>query len=254
MATSTARSARGACPAPGAPAGPGTPCGGGRAGAGGGCCGSCCSAWARRAVVFFVGVAERIVYRERVMPGVSVEGVRIVGVSEKDAYVRLSALAAKLETAPLQARAGSRALVADSSIANVQVDEHATLAPRARPAAAAIPSRRPLHGDASLPVRTRPAAGELQRGGCRGHPGRLVAGHPRRADRRWVALRRRDGDRDRTASWARDPARTGARGSSSSTCAAAAARRSSCPSARWSPTSRARKCNGPRRRPRHPAE
>ncbi len=100
-------------------------------------------------LAFFAGVAERIVYHGRVMPGVSVEGVHVAGVSEKDAYVRLSALAAKLETAPLRARAGSRALVASPSIAGLQVDEDSTF----RAARKAGRSRNPLTQTASTFLR-----------------------------------------------------------------------------------------------------
>ncbi|HEX5095064.1 MAG TPA: VanW family protein [Acidimicrobiia bacterium] len=78
-------------------------------------------------VVFFLAVAERVVYSGKVMPGVDVEGVDVAGQSEDDSYADISALASDLETQPLHATIDGREVVADASLLEVDVDEAATL-------------------------------------------------------------------------------------------------------------------------------
>ena len=78
--------------------------------------------------VFFLAVAERMVYAGDVMPGIDVDGVNIATKGEDDAYADLSALAAQLETAPLAAKIGDRDVSADPSLIDLDVDEIATLA------------------------------------------------------------------------------------------------------------------------------
>jgi vancomycin resistance protein YoaR len=78
-------------------------------------------------LLFFAAVLERVLFSGDVMPGVDVAGVDIAGKSERDAFTELSALAARLETAPVRARVGERVLVADPSVLGIAVDEHATL-------------------------------------------------------------------------------------------------------------------------------
>jgi vancomycin resistance protein YoaR len=77
--------------------------------------------------VFFLAVAERIVYAGDVMPGIDVDGVNIATKGEDDAYADLSALATQLETAPLAAKIGDRDVSADPSLIDLDVDELATL-------------------------------------------------------------------------------------------------------------------------------
>jgi vancomycin resistance protein YoaR len=77
--------------------------------------------------LFFLAVLERIVYSGDVMPGVEVEGVDVAGKSEDDAYGRLRAAAATLETQPLRAKLGDKDVVTDPSVLAVKVDAAATL-------------------------------------------------------------------------------------------------------------------------------
>jgi vancomycin resistance protein YoaR len=77
--------------------------------------------------IFFLAVLERFVYAGDVMPGVKVEGVDVEGKNEDAAFADISAMATKLETEPLRATIGDRAVVADASILEVHVDELATL-------------------------------------------------------------------------------------------------------------------------------
>jgi vancomycin resistance protein YoaR len=78
-------------------------------------------------IVFFLAVAERVVYSGKVMPGVDVDGIDVAGKSEDDAYADISALASDLETRPLEATIDGREVVADASLLEVDVDELATL-------------------------------------------------------------------------------------------------------------------------------
>ena len=77
--------------------------------------------------VFFLAVAERVVYSGKVMPGVDVEGIDVAGKSEDDTYADISALASDLQTRPLEATIDGRAVTADASLLEVDVDELATL-------------------------------------------------------------------------------------------------------------------------------
>ncbi|MGQ0823620.1 MAG: VanW family protein [Actinomycetota bacterium] len=77
---------------------------------------------------FFVAVLERLMYAGDVMPGVHIDGVDLAGQSEADAYADLSALAATLELAPIEATIGGERVSADPSLLELDVDELATLA------------------------------------------------------------------------------------------------------------------------------
>ncbi len=77
--------------------------------------------------VFLLAVLERVLFAGDVMPAVEVDGVTLGGTSEDEAYAELSALAAELETAPLEATAGDHEFVVDASLLGVEVDEYETL-------------------------------------------------------------------------------------------------------------------------------
>ncbi|MFZ4585258.1 MAG: VanW family protein [Acidimicrobiia bacterium] len=71
-------------------------------------------------------LGERILYRDRVLPGVEVNGLDTSGASEQTVYNRVNAAAQRLERAPLQARARSTALDVDPSVIDFRVDSAGT--------------------------------------------------------------------------------------------------------------------------------
>lgn len=78
--------------------------------------------------LFLLAVLERVVYAGEVLPGVELEGIVTVGAKgDADALAEIDALAADLETAPIEARAGDVDLVADVSTVDLEIDEVATL-------------------------------------------------------------------------------------------------------------------------------
>jgi vancomycin resistance protein YoaR len=79
------------------------------------------------AALFLLAVAERVVYRGDVMPNVSVAGVPVGKMSERDAYRAISALGARLESEPVSVRAGDVRLVFTPQEIGYDVDEEATL-------------------------------------------------------------------------------------------------------------------------------
>jgi vancomycin resistance protein YoaR len=78
-------------------------------------------------VLLFAAVFERIAYSGKVLPGVAVGGASVAGKSERDAYRELRELSARLERAPMRARAGTTSLTADPTNFGLQVDAATTL-------------------------------------------------------------------------------------------------------------------------------
>ncbi len=78
-------------------------------------------------VLLFLGVAERIAYRGRVMPGVHVVAVDLGGEQELAAYGSLKDLARELETEPVRATASNHALAATPASFHLEVDARATV-------------------------------------------------------------------------------------------------------------------------------
>jgi vancomycin resistance protein YoaR len=78
-------------------------------------------------VLLFGAVAERIAYAHRVLPGVSVPGTSVSGRSETVALNRLDALATRLDTAPINVRAGDRFLTLDPADIGLRLDAPATV-------------------------------------------------------------------------------------------------------------------------------
>jgi vancomycin resistance protein YoaR len=75
------------------------------------------------AVAVAVGViAERLVYRDRVLPGVSVAGVEVATKDDDTARDSIEARARKLETEPVPVRAGKTNLSLDPAAIDYQVD------------------------------------------------------------------------------------------------------------------------------------
>jgi vancomycin resistance protein YoaR len=75
------------------------------------------------AVAVAVGViAERLVYRDRVLPGVSVAGVEVAKKDDDTARESIEARARKLETEPVPVRAGKTNLSLDPAAIDYQVD------------------------------------------------------------------------------------------------------------------------------------
>jgi vancomycin resistance protein YoaR len=67
-------------------------------------------------------IAERLVYRDRVLPGVSVAGVEVATKDDDTARDRIEARARKLETEPVPVRAGKTSLSLDPAAIDYQVD------------------------------------------------------------------------------------------------------------------------------------
>lgn len=80
------------------------------------------------AVVTLAVIGERLVYRDRVLPGVSVAGVEVASKDDDDARDRIRARARKLETEPLPVRAGQTTLSLDPAAIGYDVDVDATAA------------------------------------------------------------------------------------------------------------------------------
>ncbi len=78
-------------------------------------------------VLLFIGVAERIAYRGRMMPGIEVASLDVSGERELTAYPAIARLARRLETEPLQAVTSGHRLVADPATLHLRVDPRATL-------------------------------------------------------------------------------------------------------------------------------
>lgn len=110
--------------------------------------------------LFLLAVLERVVYAGEVLPGVELEGVMPLGSKgDADALTEIDALAADLETAPIEARAGDVDLVADASAVDIEVDEVATL----RSARRAGRSRNPIDQTLGMVLRRfRPDRVELE--------------------------------------------------------------------------------------------
>lgn len=77
--------------------------------------------------LFFLAVAERVVYAGEVLPAVEVDGVALGAKGDGDALADLDALEADLETSPIRARAGDVELAVDASTVHIDVDPVATL-------------------------------------------------------------------------------------------------------------------------------
>lgn len=109
--------------------------------------------------LFLLAVLERVVYAGEVLPGVEIEGIVTVGAKgDADALAEIDALAADLETAPIEARAGDVDLVADVSTVDLEIDEVATL----RSVRRAGRSRNPLEQTFGMVLRRfRPERVEL---------------------------------------------------------------------------------------------
>jgi vancomycin resistance protein YoaR len=78
-------------------------------------------------VLLFVGVAERIAWRGRVMPGVKIVSLDASGQRELAAYASVSHLAQKLETEPIYATTAGKRLIAVPSDVGFRVDTRTTL-------------------------------------------------------------------------------------------------------------------------------
>jgi vancomycin resistance protein YoaR len=79
-------------------------------------------------VLLFLGVAERIAYRGRVMSGVTISSsLDASGQRETAAYASIALLARKLETEPLRAITSGHQLRADPTVVHLHVDTRATL-------------------------------------------------------------------------------------------------------------------------------
>lgn len=78
-------------------------------------------------VLLFLGVAERIAYRGRVMSGVEIGPLNASGQRELMAFASISRLARSLETDPLRAITAGHQLRADPTVVHLRVDTRATL-------------------------------------------------------------------------------------------------------------------------------
>jgi vancomycin resistance protein YoaR len=79
------------------------------------------------AIVVFATVAERVVHRDEVLPGVRAGGVDLGGLSEREALAALQHTGTELLTRPITLTAGSKRLSVDPSAVGLQVDERATV-------------------------------------------------------------------------------------------------------------------------------
>jgi len=79
------------------------------------------------AVVVFATLAERIVHREQVLPGVRAGGVDLGGMSEREALAALQMPAQQLRTRPITLRVGNRTLSVDPSALGLGIDTRATV-------------------------------------------------------------------------------------------------------------------------------
>jgi vancomycin resistance protein YoaR len=78
-------------------------------------------------VLLFIGVAERIAYRGRVMPGVRIASLDPSGRRELRAYGAITQLARRLETEPLEAVTAGHKLSAEPDTIHLRVDARSTL-------------------------------------------------------------------------------------------------------------------------------
>ena len=79
-------------------------------------------------VLLAFAVLERIVFADKVMPGVEIAGVDLGGRTEQEAYDELAAIAESLETEPLVVTADGKKLTADPADFGVDIDVEETLA------------------------------------------------------------------------------------------------------------------------------
>src|SRR5882724_10296739 len=78
-------------------------------------------------VLLFIGVAERIGWRGRVMPGVKIGSLDVSGQRELTAYASISKYARHLDSTPITATAAGHQLAAIPASMHVRVDTRATL-------------------------------------------------------------------------------------------------------------------------------
>jgi vancomycin resistance protein YoaR len=78
-------------------------------------------------LLLYLGVAERIAYRGRVMAGIAIGSLDASGQRELTAYESIKELARKLETEPLRGTTSGHALRADPAVVHLRVDTRATL-------------------------------------------------------------------------------------------------------------------------------
>jgi vancomycin resistance protein YoaR len=78
-------------------------------------------------LLLFLGVAERIAYRGRVMAGITVGSLDASGQRELKAYASIKELARELETQPLRGITSGKKLRADPAVVHLLVDARATL-------------------------------------------------------------------------------------------------------------------------------
>jgi vancomycin resistance protein YoaR len=78
-------------------------------------------------VLLFVGVAERIAYRGRVMPGVKIDSLDVSGQRELAAYASIQHFAKDLAREPIRGIANGHRLVADPISLHLRVDARATV-------------------------------------------------------------------------------------------------------------------------------
>jgi vancomycin resistance protein YoaR len=81
---------------------------------------------ATAALLVVLAVGERLVYRDRVLPGVRLAGVQVAGRSTAAARASVAVAAARLEREPLVATAGSARLTLRPQAVGLAVDEGAT--------------------------------------------------------------------------------------------------------------------------------
>jgi vancomycin resistance protein YoaR len=78
-------------------------------------------------VLLFVGVAERIAYRGRVMPGVKIDSLDLSGQRELVAYASIQQFSRHLASEPIKGVANGHTLVADPSTLHLVIDARATV-------------------------------------------------------------------------------------------------------------------------------
>jgi vancomycin resistance protein YoaR len=78
-------------------------------------------------LLLFLGVAERIAYRGRVMSGIKVGSLDVSGEHELIAYASITRLGHQLENASLRARTAGHELRADPGIVHLRIDARATV-------------------------------------------------------------------------------------------------------------------------------
>jgi vancomycin resistance protein YoaR len=78
-------------------------------------------------LLLFLGVAERIAYRDRVMSGIKVGSLDVSGERELIAYASITRLGHRLETEPIRAVSAGHELRAEPEIVHLRIDARATL-------------------------------------------------------------------------------------------------------------------------------